>query len=55
MYVENLRIKDMDFYILKFMGSEIPLLLDAKQAHQQNDAILKKYNVPAWTYPEESL
>ncbi|MEN6384020.1 MAG: trypsin-like peptidase domain-containing protein [Phycisphaerales bacterium] len=47
--------KDLDFYVLKFMGSEIPLLLDAKQAHQQNDAILKKYNVPAWTYPEESL
>jgi S1-C subfamily serine protease len=47
--------KDCEFYILKFMSSENPLLLDAKQAHQQNDTILKKYNVPAWTYPEESL
>jgi S1-C subfamily serine protease len=46
------RNKDCEFYIVKFMSSDIPLLLDAKQAHQQNDAILKKYNVPAWTYPE---
>jgi S1-C subfamily serine protease len=47
--------KECDFYALKFMNSEIPLLLDAKQAHLQNESILKKYNVPAWTYPEESL
>lgn len=47
--------KDTQFYNLKFMSSEIPLLLDARQAHQQNDAILKKYNVPAWTLPEEQL
>jgi len=47
--------KDCEFYILKFMSSEKPLLLQARQAHQQNDAILKKYNVPSWTYPEEQL
>jgi hypothetical protein len=46
---------DCEFYIVKFMNSDIPLLLDAKQAHRQNNEILKKYNVPAWTYPEEQL
>ena len=47
--------KECEFYILKFMSSEAPLLLDAKQAHAQNDEIMKKYNVPVWTYPEEQL
>ncbi|OHB51820.1 MAG: hypothetical protein A2Y10_06715, partial [Planctomycetes bacterium GWF2_41_51] len=55
--VEDLRKafqnKDAEFYILKFMNSEIPLLLDSQEAHIRNDAILKKYNVSAWTYPEE--
>jgi len=47
--------KECEFYIIKFMNSEIPLLLDAKQAHQQNDSILKKYNIPAWSFPEKQL
>lgn len=47
--------KNCEFYIVKFMDSQTPLLLDAKQAHEQNDRILKKYNIPAWTYPEEQL
>ncbi|PKL50364.1 MAG: serine protease [Planctomycetes bacterium HGW-Planctomycetes-1] len=44
--------KDSEFYILKFMNYPKPLLLEASQAHRQNAAILKKYNVPSWTYPE---
>ena len=44
--------KDSRFFILKFMNYPKPLLLEARQAHQQNTAILKKYNVPSWTYPE---
>lgn len=47
--------KEPQFYIIKFMKSDMPLLLDAHQAHQLNDAILKKYNVPSWTFPEEQL
>lgn len=47
--------KDCVFYNIRFMSTDIPLLLDAKEAHQQNAAILKKYNVPSWTYPEEQL
>jgi S1-C subfamily serine protease len=47
--------KNCDFYILKFMNTQKPLMLDARQAHQQNNAILKKYNVPSWTFPEEQL
>ena len=50
--IEN---KNCDFYVFKFMNSDKPLLLQAKQARQQNDAILKKYNVPSWTFPEEQL
>jgi hypothetical protein len=37
------------------MNTEKPLMLNARQAHQQNDIILKKYNVPSWTFPEEQL
>ncbi|OQA18529.1 MAG: putative serine protease HhoA precursor [bacterium ADurb.Bin363] len=47
--------KETEFYILKFMSSQIPLLLDSKQAHQRNQSILKKYNVPAWSYPEGQI
>ena len=47
--------KDCEFYILKFMGAKQPLLLQTKQAHLQNNIILKKYNVPSWTYPEVQL
>ena len=47
--------KEPAFYSLKFMGWQNPLLLDSKQAHLQNERILKKYNVPAWTFPEEQL
>jgi S1-C subfamily serine protease len=47
--------KNCDFFILKFMNTEKPLMLDARQAHQQNNTILKKYNVSSWTFPEEQL
>jgi len=47
--------KDCEFYILKFMNSEKPLLMDARQAHQRNDAILKKYNIPSWAFTENQL
>lgn len=45
--------KEADFYILKFMNSEKPLSIEAKKAHQQNEIILKKYNVPAWAFLEQ--
>jgi len=38
--------KDVDFYILKFMGSKRILPIDAKKARAKNADILKKYNVP---------
>jgi S1-C subfamily serine protease len=47
--------KDADFYILKFMDSERPFPIEAKKAHQQNEVILKKYNVPTWAFPEEQI
>jgi S1-C subfamily serine protease len=47
--------KDCEFYILKFMSSQQPLLLQAEQAHQRNNIILKKYNIPSWTYPEVQI
>jgi hypothetical protein len=45
--------KEADFYILKFMDSEQPLPIEAKKAHQRNEIILKKYNVPMWAFTEE--
>ncbi|MFA6426537.1 MAG: trypsin-like peptidase domain-containing protein [Phycisphaerae bacterium] len=47
--------KDVDFYILKFMNSDRPLPIEAKKAHQRNDSILKKYNVPAWAFTGEKI
>ena len=47
--------KNTDFYILKFMNSDKPLLMEAKKAHQRNDIILKKYNVPAWAFTEKQI
>ncbi len=47
--------KNCEFYILKFMDSDKPLLLETSLAHKLNDTILKKYNVPSWTFPEEQL
>ena len=46
---------DADFYILKFMNSEKPLPIEVKKAHERNDMILKKYNVPAWAFMEEQI
>lgn len=47
--------KDADFYILKFMNSDRPLPIEAKKAHQRNEIILKKYNVPAWAFMEGQI
>ena len=47
--------KDAEFYILKFMNSERPLPIEAKKAHQQNEIILKKYNVPTWAFLEQQI
>ena len=47
--------KDADFYILKFMNSDRPLPIEAKKAHQRNEFILKKYNVPAWAFMEGQI
>lgn len=47
--------KDTDFYILKFMNSDRPLLIEAKKAHQRNENILKKYNVPTWAFMEGQI
>lgn len=41
-----------EFYILKFMGRDMPLLIDAKKARAQNAEILKKYNVPQGAFTE---
>jgi S1-C subfamily serine protease len=47
--------KDAEFYILKFMNSDRPLPIEAKKAHQQNEIILKKYNVPTWAFLEQQI
>ena len=36
-----------DFYIIKFMGVNRPLVLDKKLAQTRNQIILKKYHIPA--------
>ncbi len=47
--------KEAEFYILKFMNSDRPLPIEAKKAHQQNEIILKKYNVPTWALLEQQI
>jgi hypothetical protein len=47
--------KDTDFYILKFMNSDRPLLIEAKKAYQRNEDILRKYNVPTWAFMEGQI
>jgi S1-C subfamily serine protease len=47
--------KDVDFYILKFMDSDSPLPIEAKKAHQRNEIILKKYNVPMWAFTKDKI
>lgn len=47
--------READFYTLKFMNSDRPLLMEAKKAHQRNEAILKKYNVPSWAFLEQQI
>jgi S1-C subfamily serine protease len=47
--------KDTDFYILKFINSDRPLPIEAKKAHQRNEDILKKYNVPTWAFMEGQI
>jgi hypothetical protein len=47
--------QNSDFYMLKFMNSERPLPIETKKAHQRNDSILKKYNVPAWAFTGEKI
>jgi hypothetical protein len=32
---------------MKFMGDEIPLIINAKQARLGHPVIMKKYNIPA--------
>jgi S1-C subfamily serine protease len=34
------------FYAMKFMGVDSPLILDAKEAHARQGAILEKYDIP---------
>ncbi|MBN1787826.1 MAG: trypsin-like peptidase domain-containing protein [Sedimentisphaerales bacterium] len=47
--------QDGEFYVLKFMNSDIPLSIETKKAHQKNELILKKYNVPTWAFTEEQI
>ena len=37
------------FYIMKFMGVDSPLILDAKEAHARQSKILTKYDIPQQT------
>jgi hypothetical protein len=37
------------FYAIKFMGVDSPLILDAKEAHTRQAAILEKYDIPQQT------
>ena len=37
------------FYAIKFMGVDSPLILDAKEAHARQAAILEKYDIPQQT------
>jgi S1-C subfamily serine protease len=43
------------FCIISFMGIEKPLILDAKQALESHEPILRKYQVPAESRMEEQL
>jgi S1-C subfamily serine protease len=40
------------FYVLKFMGVDSPLILDAKEAHARQGTILEKYDIPQQTMLE---
>ena len=44
---EALAMENGDFCIIKFMGSDQPLILDAAGARQRNQQILDQYQVPA--------
>ena len=44
-----------DFYIIKFMGSDRPLIIDAKKARLRQQEILNKYNIPAGARLEVQL
>jgi hypothetical protein len=43
---------DENFYTIKFMGVERPLIIDAKLAKARQADILKKYDIPQQTIPE---
>ncbi|MCD4831238.1 MAG: trypsin-like peptidase domain-containing protein [Anaerohalosphaeraceae bacterium] len=47
--------KKTEFYILKFMGSDKPLSINAKKAHTANAKILKKYNVTKGAFTEHKI
>ena len=44
-----------DFHIIKFMGSNHPLIIDAQEAQLRRRQILNKYHIPAETRLEENL
>ncbi len=44
-----------DFYEIKFMGVDRPLIIDAKAAHNRQAVILEKYDIPEQAKLEEQL
>ena len=43
-----------DFYVIKFMGIERPMIIDSKAAHTSQADILRKYDIPQSTMLEGS-
>jgi S1-C subfamily serine protease len=48
-----LETDESGFWILKFMGIEAPMVIDADKARKQHDAIMQKYQVPMETKTNE--
>jgi len=48
---QSLKQPTDDFYVIKFMGNDRTLQIDAEKAHLRQPVILKKYNIPAEARP----
>jgi hypothetical protein len=49
---QNFEDTSGDFYVIKFMGIERPMIIDSKAAHTRQSEILKKYDIPQPTMLE---
>ncbi len=48
-----LQTDENGFWILKFIGNEAPMVIDANKARSQQDAIMQKYQIPMETKTHE--